>query len=106
MSDVTANYEAPLGFVVFFGEFSHIFNNYSFLKGCIFIKLSHNVCLINTYFLVYTKCRSRLLKGSSIGKFLYLYNYSIPHTYLKIYVSIKFPQIELAFHLAIRYFLV
>ena len=62
MLGVTLSYGMLLVLVTFFVNF---YNDHSRLKYCIFIKLSHTICLISTYILIcqYGRCDYRLMNG-------------------------------------------
>ena len=93
MPDVTASFETPLDYVVYFKEFSYIIDNYSCLKYYIFTKLSQTVCLINVHILVcqHAKCDCKLWKV--LRFYCVLWEFSYIATCLKRCNFIKLLQI-------------
>ena len=68
MPDVTACYGTSSDFIVFFWKLNAKFDDYSYLKCCIDIKLSLIMCLINKSSLVLLICQMwlQIMEGSLI----------------------------------------
>ena len=74
MPDVTSSYGAPFDLILFFWVFSYIIDDHSYLKYCIFAKLSQIVCLTYMFsvFFLWFIC---FLKLSNIITCLKRYNF-------------------------------
>ena len=89
----------PFDFITFFLVFSYIIDEYSWLKHCIFTKLSQIMCLINVKILVY-QMWLQVMEGFLLNfRFLRIFHTSC----LKRYNFIKiFKKVTLCKHLWLR----
>ena len=90
ISDVTAGYEMPLVFVALLWIFTHVNNNHSYLKYCMFTKFLPNLCLINTH----NKSDKPASYGTFICNWIFKHYYIGFKHYLKRNIFIKLSKIE------------